>query len=147
MTVPEAADAAHQLVAAKPIADAVYEMEPDAVKARFFEGLGDQAAVVLMDARHQLGQIDGAVAVGEVENRVHVLACKEMSRLDVDAPEAEKAIVSKHLDDFRIGDADVGAGLLSLVANGLFEAKRHVSPRSRVPRSRDDIQTLFRYLS
>ena len=100
-----------------------------------------------MDARHQLGQIDGAVAVGEVENRVHVLACKEMSRLDVDAPEAEKAIGSKHLDDFRISDADVGAGLLSLVADGLFEAKRHVSPRSRVPRLRDDVQTLFRYLS
>lgn len=67
-----------------------------------------------------------------------ILACKEMSCLDVDAPEAEKTIGSKHLDDFRIGDADVGAGLFCLVNNGLFEVKRHDSPRSP-----DDVPTLF----
>lgn len=70
------------------------------------------------------------------------LACKEMSCLDIDAPEAEKTIGSKHLDNFRIGDADVSAGLLCLVNDGLFEVKRHDSPRSR-----DDVPTLFRFLS
>ncbi|MBB4190848.1 hypothetical protein GGE45_000331 [Rhizobium aethiopicum] len=53
-------------------------------------------------------------------------------------PEAEKAIGSNHLNDFRIGDADMGAGLCYLVDDRLFEAKRHDSPNSR-----DDVLTLF----
>ncbi|UIK13166.1 hypothetical protein LZK80_18865 [Rhizobium leguminosarum] len=71
-----------------------------------------------------------------------ILACKEMSCLDVDAPKAEKTVGSEHLDDVRIGNADVGAGLFCLVNDGLFEVKRHDSPRSR-----DDVPTLFRFLS
>ncbi len=71
-----------------------------------------------------------------------VLACKEMSCLDTDAPEAEKTIGSKHLDNFRIGDADVSAGFLCLVNDGLFEVKRRDSRRLR-----DDVPTLFRFLS
>lgn len=49
--VAEATDAAHHLVAAKPVVDAIDEMEADAVKARVFEGLGDQAAIVLVETR------------------------------------------------------------------------------------------------
>ncbi len=67
-------------------------MEAGAVTARLFEGLGDQAAILLVDALHQRRQVDGAIAIGEAEDRMDILACEEMSCLYVDAPEAEEAI-------------------------------------------------------
>ncbi|MGO7564956.1 hypothetical protein ACC754_37185, partial [Rhizobium johnstonii] len=42
----------------KPVVDTINEMEADAMKSRLFEGLGDQASILLVDARHQLCQVD-----------------------------------------------------------------------------------------
>jgi hypothetical protein len=62
----------------------------DAVKACLLEGLGDQAAVFRVNVRHQFRQVDRSVAIGQVEDRVHILACEKMSGFDVDTPEAER---------------------------------------------------------